>query len=76
MNYNLTKKNDAGYHLLITLLNHNNWTCFFVLQNKKEGKSVVLPIKGPGGSLLIADIYSENVNKTKQELNTILKKNK
>ncbi|ODN05041.1 putative transcriptional regulatory protein [Orchesella cincta] len=45
------------------------------LQAKKDNLHLVHPIKGPGSCIMLIEIESPNLNKSKQDLNTILKKN-
>jgi len=46
------------------------------LQNKKEEKAATFAIKGPGRSIFIVEISSDQLNRTRQDLNTVLRKNK
>ncbi|CAL8131434.1 unnamed protein product [Orchesella dallaii] len=45
------------------------------LQAKKDSQQSIYPIRGPGSCFMLIDMESPNVNKTKQEINTILRKN-
>jgi len=45
------------------------------LQAKKDSAQCIHPIRGPGSCLMLIDIESPNLVKSKQELATILKKN-
>ena len=45
-------------------------------QNKKNKKNAIIEIKGPKGCFILISILTDNINKTKAELTSTVKKHK